>query len=159
MTRPLKIRIGIRDTWNAKDKALQLAVRDLAKILGHRIEPEAEWPALWNSTKTSFPDSSTFVPSIAQIAVTWYRQLATRIEQDDQSKWIEELLENLKQAPSENSNTLWVQVRNLLLHVGSTERVLISCIFFSHQLQPLPTSFAVDGIKTQKSFTWKFPKK
>lgn len=83
---------------------------DLAKSLGYTIKPEAEWPALWSSLNGNFSDKATFVPSITRLTVTWYQQLATRVERDDQSQWTEKLLENLSQAGTGFSNTLWVQV-------------------------------------------------
>ncbi|KAJ3570564.1 hypothetical protein NP233_g4324 [Leucocoprinus birnbaumii] len=106
---PLTILMDVRDKWNDKDGELLAAVEDLNKSLGYKIQPEAEWPALWDALKENFPDKGNFVPSLLHLVALWYSRLNVRIESDDLSEWAEDLVEGLSRTCIGHSTTLWIK--------------------------------------------------
>ena len=96
--RPLKIKVHIRDLWNNHDSAVQQAFTTLKSILGYPIDIQPEWPLLWADLQGQFPDSATFVPTIAQIVVSWCTILENILEKEEDPSWTETLLEKVGQA-------------------------------------------------------------
>ncbi|KAJ8091744.1 hypothetical protein PM082_020979 [Marasmius tenuissimus] len=95
---PLRVRADIRDLWDSPNSSLHEAITSLQQTLGYKIPAEAEWPALWSSLQTRFPDKGTFVPTIVQYAVAWYERLLGRLENDVHAAWTEELLNVLAES-------------------------------------------------------------
>lgn len=98
---------------------MQQSVELLAKSLGHKVVPQAQWPALWNELKDRFPDKTTFVPTIARYAIAWYERLLWRLDSDLFPEWTEEFLEVLSQASKGGVLYLQIEVTQLLPLEGS----------------------------------------
>lgn len=112
--RPLKIRVDIRDLWESPKSAVQKSVEALEKTLGHKISPQAQWPALWNELKDRYPDKATFVPTICRITIAWYERLLWRLDSDHFSEWTEEFLSSLSDAGGSGGRIqLHIEVRFL----------------------------------------------
>ncbi|KAK0495994.1 hypothetical protein EDD18DRAFT_226915 [Armillaria luteobubalina] len=93
---PLKARVDIRDQWDSPNAPIHTSIAALQKTLGHKISPQAEWPALWTQLKDRFSDKSKFVPTVVSIVVVWYERLLERLDNDLYADWTEELLSALE---------------------------------------------------------------
>lgn len=93
---PLKARVDIRDQWDSPNAPIHTSIAALQKTLGHKISPQAEWPALWAQLKDRFSDKSKFVPTVVSIVVVWYERLLGRLDNDVYADWTEELLSALE---------------------------------------------------------------
>jgi hypothetical protein len=68
----------------------------LTKILGYPITLDPEWAMLWKTLQVSYPDNSTFVPSIATVIVTWCDAFTAWLEGEENEESVEKLLDALK---------------------------------------------------------------
>ncbi|KAK0220124.1 hypothetical protein IW262DRAFT_1004309 [Armillaria fumosa] len=93
---PLKARADIRDQWDSPNAPIHTSIAALQKTLGHKISPQAEWPALWAQLKDRFSDKSKFVPTVVSVVVVWYERLLGRLDNDVYADWTEELLSALE---------------------------------------------------------------
>lgn len=88
------------------------SVQALEKTLGHKISPQAQWPALWNELKDRYPDKATFVPTICRITIAWYERLLWRLDSDNFPEWTEEFLSSLSDAAGSGGRIqLHIEVR------------------------------------------------
>jgi hypothetical protein len=110
LSRPLKVRVDIRDLWDAPGAAVGKSVDSLYKTLGHKIIPEVEWPALWTDLADRFPEKEGFVPAVVAASTAWYERLLARLENSVYSKWTDELLETLSEASKRRAPKLHIQV-------------------------------------------------
>ncbi|KAJ7066526.1 hypothetical protein C8F01DRAFT_1248530 [Mycena amicta] len=93
---PLKVRMDVRDQWDAAQCSVREAIGVLSKVLGHTIEPRIEWPVLWSALKDKFPDNTVFVPTIVRYTIAWYERLTARLEDEACADWADQLLEALQ---------------------------------------------------------------
>ncbi len=75
-----------------------MAVRTkaLTATLGYPIKLDPEWTMLWKTLQAYFPDSSTFVPSIASTVTTWCDAFTSWIETEENEEQVDKLLDALK---------------------------------------------------------------
>lgn len=85
------------------------SVEALKAVLGHKISPEAEWPALWRELQTRFSEKGHFVPTIVRYASAWYETLLARVDDATYETWTDELLSALSDASA--SLKLQIEVR------------------------------------------------
>lgn len=102
---PTRLKIDIRDNWTKEESTLQKAQKVLADLIGYQIHSEPEWHMLWAELQPNFPDMSTFIPSISSIVTAWCNALTTILDDDKNSEWTEQLLEELS-----NTNTLKIRL-------------------------------------------------
>ncbi|KAJ3513003.1 hypothetical protein NLJ89_g3185 [Agrocybe chaxingu] len=96
---PLKVRADIRDQWDSPKAAIHSTIDSLAQTLGHKVVPQVQWALLYNALKETFPDKTTFVPTISRIVIALYERLLSRIENEAHTQWTDELLEVLAKKP------------------------------------------------------------
>ncbi|KAF9267116.1 hypothetical protein L218DRAFT_720061 [Marasmius fiardii PR-910] len=77
---PPTIQADIRGLFASSNGTVHKAMTNLEKTLGHKIPPDPEWLALWNTLQHSLLTESTFVPTIACFTATWYERLLGRLE-------------------------------------------------------------------------------
>ncbi|KAK7942920.1 uncharacterized protein PG986_012033 [Apiospora aurea] len=91
---PLKVRVGIRDSWSSEDAPVRKSLKTLREILGLDVAVEPEWPLLLAALDGSYPDKQTLVPAVAQCVRVWCDLLAAALEDEDATaEWAETLLE------------------------------------------------------------------
>ena len=94
-SRPLKVRIGLRDLWESPNAAAQKAIQALKEVVGYQVEVSIDIALLWSELQRFYPDPETFVPSITTVVQDWAECLTARLENDDNAAWTEKLLEVL----------------------------------------------------------------
>ncbi|KAF8893215.1 hypothetical protein CPB84DRAFT_1826061 [Gymnopilus junonius] len=90
---PLKVRVDIRDQWDSPNGLIQKSVDSLAKMLGHKVVP-------YVALKDTYPDKSTFVPSVIRAVVLFYDLLVARLEREGESEWTENILKDMGKSPA-----------------------------------------------------------
>ncbi|KAI0397974.1 hypothetical protein F5Y17DRAFT_454557 [Xylariaceae sp. FL0594] len=81
---PLRIQVGIRDSWNAPSSPLQKAIASLKSTLGiAHVNVNPEWSLLLSELEKYYPDKATFVPSIAGVVEAFCAVLAALVEEED----------------------------------------------------------------------------
>lgn len=55
----------------------------IKELLGYPVNFDPEWGMLWESLQPHYPDSSTFVPTIANIVIAWCEAFASWLENAD----------------------------------------------------------------------------
>ncbi|KIY66244.1 hypothetical protein CYLTODRAFT_38800 [Cylindrobasidium torrendii FP15055 ss-10] len=143
---PLKIRVDIRNLWDSPNSSLHKSIADLKATLGHTITPLAQWSLLWSELGDTFPDKTTFVPSIVATTTVWYDQLLARL---DDEAWAEELLTileghggeiTLRVQPASDMSTVWdKKLRVFVLNVAAVEPHRVSAALeksFDHLFSP-----------------------
>ncbi|KAK6355583.1 hypothetical protein TWF696_004683 [Orbilia brochopaga] len=93
---PVKIRMGIRDSWDAPKCPFRVAINALSKVLGTSVEVIVDWGLLWSVLSPQYPDPTTFVPSIEEATRIWMECLQERLESDALEDWADEFLEKVK---------------------------------------------------------------
>ncbi|KAF2467950.1 uncharacterized protein BDR25DRAFT_266421 [Lindgomyces ingoldianus] len=111
MSIPTRLKLDIRDQWTKEDCELQLAFKEITKVVGYRISCSPDWHLLWTELKTLFPDPGTFIPNVRGIVVLWSRTLIDLLQDEQNEEWTEQVLEEL-------SKTQFVKIH---LEVGSGE--------------------------------------
>jgi hypothetical protein len=71
-------------------------LNSLKGVLGYSINLDPEWAMLWKSLQAYYPDSATFVPSIADTIITWCEAFQTWLEGDQNEEKVELLLDELR---------------------------------------------------------------
>lgn len=94
--RPTRIRQNIRDHIASETSPLALKLVALKEVLGYSINLDPEWVMLWKSLQAYYPDSSTFVPSIADTVITWCEAFQIWLEGDENEEHVERLLDGLR---------------------------------------------------------------
>ncbi|PMD49004.1 hypothetical protein L207DRAFT_560531 [Hyaloscypha variabilis F] len=95
-TLPTRIRQNVRDHITSPNSPFVLKTTALTKILGYPITLDPEWAMLWKTLQVSYPDNSTFVPSIATVIVTWCDAFTAWLEGEENEEPVEKLLDALK---------------------------------------------------------------
>ncbi|KAJ6256437.1 hypothetical protein Dda_8938 [Drechslerella dactyloides] len=140
---PVKIRMGIRDTWDAPKSPLRVAISELSKLLGTSVEVVVDWSMLWNVLSPQYPDPTTFVPCIEEATRVWAECLHERLDSDALEDWTDKFLEKFKTpggmrtdiGVSENGmdrpEAVWEENRNrmsLLFPKKATGRVYLNTL-------------------------------
>ncbi|KAK7931754.1 hypothetical protein PG985_002466 [Apiospora marii] len=92
---PLKVRVGIRDSWSSEDAPVRQSLKKLREILGLDVAVEPEWPLLVAAIDDdAYPDKQTLVPAVAQCVRVLCDVLAAVLQDEEANEeWIETLLE------------------------------------------------------------------
>ncbi|KAI0104282.1 hypothetical protein GGR51DRAFT_229837 [Nemania sp. FL0031] len=90
---PIKIQVGIRDSWEKDDAPVQKAIRNLKEVVGIRVTVNPEWPLLHSELGSFYPDKATLVPSIASAVESCCTALSTLADDEANSEWADALLE------------------------------------------------------------------
>ncbi|KAK6854587.1 hypothetical protein PG995_009680 [Apiospora arundinis] len=91
---PLKVRIGIRDSWSSEEAPVQKSLAKLRELLGLDVAVEPEWPLLLAALDDAYPDKQGLVPAVAQCVRVWADVVAAALEDEEANEeWIETLLE------------------------------------------------------------------
>ena len=107
--RPLQIRRDVRDVYDKEDSPVQTSFKKLAEIIGYSVSCQIEWQMLWAELESTYPDKTTFVPTVAGVVASWCETLATRLEDDRFESWTEEFLSKIEPV---SAVKLFVQVCN-----------------------------------------------
>ena len=95
LRRPLKVKVGLRDSWDKEDAPVQRALSDLKEVLGIGVVVQADWSLLLAELDSFYPDKGTFVPSIASCVQALFVALGALLEDVDNAEWADELLERV----------------------------------------------------------------
>ncbi|KAI0445182.1 hypothetical protein F4803DRAFT_193305 [Xylaria telfairii] len=90
---PIKLQVGIRDSWDNEDTPVQKAIRSLKEVIGVRVTVQPEWPLLLAELGTFYPDKATLAPSVAAAVETFCTALSTLADDEENSEWADTLLE------------------------------------------------------------------
>ncbi|CZR61868.1 uncharacterized protein PAC_11765 [Phialocephala subalpina] len=93
---PTRIRQNIRDHITSPTCPLILKTTSVTTTLGYPVTLDPEWTMLWKTLQAYYPDSSTFVPTIASTIITWCDALMSWLESEENEEDVEKLLEALK---------------------------------------------------------------
>ncbi|KAI0121681.1 hypothetical protein BJ170DRAFT_132890 [Xylariales sp. AK1849] len=91
---PLKVQVGIRSSWERAEAPVQKALKDLKDLLGIDVIIQPEWPLLLAELDSSYPDKSTFAPSIAGCVQAWCTALTALLDDSANEKWADTLLDH-----------------------------------------------------------------
>ncbi|KAF3927841.1 hypothetical protein ABW20_dc0102960 [Dactylellina cionopaga] len=95
---PVKVRMGIRDSWDAPKCPLREAINALSTLLGAQIDIVVDWGMLWTVLSSEFPDPGTFIPVIEEATRVWADVLQERLDSEVLEEWTDEFLEKVKTA-------------------------------------------------------------
>ncbi|KAJ8104577.1 hypothetical protein ONZ43_g7783 [Nemania bipapillata] len=90
---PIKIQIGVRDSWDNDDAPVQKAISNLKETVGIRVTVNPEWPLLHTELGSFYADKATFVPSIAASVEACCSALSTLADDEANAEWADTLLE------------------------------------------------------------------
>ncbi|KAK8116318.1 hypothetical protein PG984_012820 [Apiospora sp. TS-2023a] len=91
---PLKVRVGIRDSWSSDDAPVRQSLKKLRELLGLDVAVEPEWPLLLAALDDAYPDKQALVPAVAQCVRVLCDVLAAALQDEESNEeWIETLLE------------------------------------------------------------------
>ncbi|KAI8627620.1 hypothetical protein F5Y19DRAFT_442325 [Xylariaceae sp. FL1651] len=90
---PIKVQVGIRDSWSNKDAPVQKAIENLKELIGVRVVIEPEWHLLLAELDAFYLDKSTLVPSVAAIVVSCCTGISTLADDEANSEWADTLIE------------------------------------------------------------------
>ncbi|GAP91547.2 hypothetical protein SAMD00023353_6500470 [Rosellinia necatrix] len=90
---PIKIQVGIRDSWDSKDASAQKAIQALRDLVGIGVFVTPEWPLLHAELGAFYPDKATFVPSVTAAVEACCTALAGLLDDDANADWSDTLLE------------------------------------------------------------------
>ncbi|KAF9525070.1 hypothetical protein CPB83DRAFT_909470 [Crepidotus variabilis] len=96
---PLKIRADIRDKWDSPNAEIHSSVESLRRTLGHKVVPQVQWSRLFNGVKEQYEEKSIFVPTIFRIVASFYDRLLSRLDNESDSEWTEQLLNEFAKRP------------------------------------------------------------
>ncbi|KAI0547779.1 hypothetical protein F4679DRAFT_597447 [Xylaria curta] len=90
---PIKVQIGIRDSWDNEDAPVQKAIRNLKEVIGVRVTVNPEWPLLYAELGDFHPDKATLAPSVATAVETCCTALSALADDEANAEWADTLLE------------------------------------------------------------------
>lgn len=103
---PIKIQVGVRDSWENTDAPVQKAIRALKDVVGIRVTANPEWPLLHTELGAFYPDKALLVPSVAAAVEACCTVLSALADDDANAEWADELLER-----TESHMRILVEVR------------------------------------------------
>ena len=92
-SRPLKVRVALRDHWESPNAPAQKAIKALKEVLGYQVDVAIDATLLWSELQRLYPDPETFVPNIISTVQAWAECLTARLEDDGNAAWTEKLLD------------------------------------------------------------------
>ncbi|KAI0969033.1 hypothetical protein F4678DRAFT_177650 [Xylaria arbuscula] len=102
---PIKVQVGIRNSWDNKDAPVQNAIQNLKKVAGVQVSVAPEWALLITELGTFFPDKEILVKSVAATVEACLIALTALADDEANSEWADTLLEK-----TENHIQLFVEV-------------------------------------------------
>ncbi|KAF3929408.1 hypothetical protein ABW19_dt0208638 [Dactylella cylindrospora] len=93
---PVKIRMGIRDSWDAPKCPLRTTINALSDLLGTTVDIIVDWGLLWNVLSPQYPDPNTFIPSVEEATRVWAESLQERLDNSEFEEWTDQFLEKVK---------------------------------------------------------------
>ncbi|KAI1194159.1 hypothetical protein F5X97DRAFT_327820 [Nemania serpens] len=90
---PIKVQLGIRDSWDSADAPVQKAIRDLKDVTGVRVTANPEWPLLYAELAAFHADTATLVPSVAAAVGACCAALGALADDEANADWADTLLE------------------------------------------------------------------
>jgi hypothetical protein len=91
---------------------LALKLEAVKAILGYAVNFDPEWKMLWKSLQAYYPDNATFIPSNANVVITWCGAFTEWLERKENEDHITKLLEELEK---KSRLDLAIEVTHLLL--------------------------------------------
>ncbi|KAJ2994763.1 hypothetical protein NUW58_g1469 [Xylaria curta] len=91
---PLKLQVGIRDSWDKADAPVQAAIKKLKEVIGVRVTVNPEWSILHTELGPFYPDKAAFVPSVAGAVEACCDALSALVDEDANIEWVNALLEH-----------------------------------------------------------------
>ena len=82
--RPLPVRVGLRDSFDAPTCAVQKSLKSLNSVVGYDITLEIAWVDIWNDLQTKFGDKASFVPTITEAVATWLKRTEDLLESSEE---------------------------------------------------------------------------
>jgi hypothetical protein len=67
----------------------------LGKTIGYPVSLDPEWSMLWAALQPHYPDSATFIPTIARVLVAWCDVFTAWLEAKENEDGVERLLEEM----------------------------------------------------------------
>ncbi|KAK6515946.1 hypothetical protein TWF281_004537 [Arthrobotrys megalospora] len=95
---PAKVRMGVRDLWDAPNSPLNQAINAISTNIGKQIDIVVDWGMLWSVFGHQHPDPGTFIPYFEEAVKLWAGCLQERLDNDSLESWTDELLEKVKEA-------------------------------------------------------------
>ncbi|KAI1121255.1 hypothetical protein F5Y10DRAFT_272259 [Nemania abortiva] len=120
---PLKIQVGVRDSWDNNDAPVQKAICTLKEAVGVRVTVNPEWSLLHSELGSFYPDKATLVPSIAAAVEACCTTLGALADDEANSEWADALLER-----TESNIRIFVEVstnRDLSIVWSAQQRGII----------------------------------
>jgi len=96
---------------------LALKTKALTTTLGYPIVLDPEWSMLWESLKPSYPDPSTFIPTISNTLIAWCDCFTSWLENEDNEEAIEKFLDGLKGG----NCRIYLEVNGLMILIEMSE--------------------------------------
>ncbi|KAI1164143.1 hypothetical protein F5B18DRAFT_650862 [Nemania serpens] len=90
---PIKVQLGIRDSWDSADAPVRKAIRALEEVTGVRVTVNPEWPLLYAELAAFYPDTATLVPSVAAAVGACCAALGALADDEANAEWADTLLE------------------------------------------------------------------
>ncbi|KAI8948148.1 hypothetical protein F4801DRAFT_471158 [Xylaria longipes] len=90
---PIKVQIGIRDSWDNEDAPVQKAIRNLKEVVGVKVTVHPEWPLLHAELGAFYPDKATLAPSVATAVEACCTAFSTLADDEENAEWADTLLE------------------------------------------------------------------
>lgn len=83
--RPLPVRVGLRDSFDSPNSAVQKSLKSLNDVVGYDITLEIAWVDIWNDLQSQFSaDKTTFVPTITDAIATWLKRTEDLLESSEE---------------------------------------------------------------------------
>ncbi|KAI0164570.1 hypothetical protein GGR57DRAFT_449775 [Xylariaceae sp. FL1272] len=89
---PLKVKVGIRDSWEKEDAPVNKAIANVRDTVGVNIRVDPEWQILIAELDVAYPDKGTFVPSIAATVDAFCCALVTLADDEANAEWADKFL-------------------------------------------------------------------
>jgi hypothetical protein len=114
ITRPLQVRISLRDSFDAPTAPVQVSLTRLNSVVGYDFSLVIPWVDIHRDLASSFPDISILVPSVGNVLTTYLDRIITLL---DDEKFQEAFLEKMS-TPS---------YRDIVVRVGEQTNEDTSC--------------------------------
>ena len=104
---PSKVCADLSDKWDDQDSPVQRSIRTLSELVGVPVNINLEATKLWNQLQKYYPDGDTFVATITSIVRSWTEALTSRLENNDNSSWMEDFLSKVGGAVKARVEVIW----------------------------------------------------
>ncbi|KAI1424276.1 hypothetical protein F5Y12DRAFT_715422 [Xylaria sp. FL1777] len=90
---PIKVQVGIRDSWDNQDAPVQKAIRNLKEVVGVQVSVALDWPLLTTELGSFYSDKAILVLSVAAAVETCLTALTTLADDEANAEWTDIFLE------------------------------------------------------------------